>query len=162
MKFILKPGKLTLSDLHILLDEATIIELDPDCYEAIFAAEKVVSNIVAENKIVYGINTGFGSLANKRIDTMDIEQLQQRLVLSHAAGIGELLPDQIVRLILVLKINSLARGFSGVRLQTIDALIKLFNNRIYPCIPSQGSVGASGDLAPLAHLSIILLGVGEA
>lgn len=162
MKFILNPGQLTLSDLRTLLNETTTIELAADCIESIYAAEKVVSNIIAENKIVYGINTGFGSLANKRIDTLDLEQLQQRIVLSHAAGVGELFSDQTVRLILALKINSLARGFSGVRLQTIEALIKLFNHKIYPCIPSQGSVGASGDLAPLAHLSLVLLGFGEA
>lgn len=117
---------------------------------------------VAKNETVYGINTGFGSLANKRINNLELATLQSSIVLSHAAGTGELLPDKIVRLILALKINSLARGFSGVRLQTIEALIKLFNKNIYPCIPSQGSVGASGDLAPLAHLSTILLGVGEA
>ncbi len=161
-KFILKPGHLTLSDLKNLLDESTTIELHPDCIAGIHASEKIVANIIANNKTVYGINTGFGSLAHTRIENADLETLQRSIVLSHAAGTGELLSDQAVRLILALKINSLARGFSGVRLQTIEALIHLFNHNIYPCIPSQGSVGASGDLAPLAHLSTILLGVGEA
>lgn len=162
MKFVLKPGKLKLADLRVLLDEKTILELDPHCHKAIHAAEKVVTHIIAENKTVYGINTGFGALATKRINVNDLEQLQKKIILSHAAGTGELLSDQIVRLILLLKINSLARGFSGVRLKTIEILLQLFNQRIYPCIPSQGSVGASGDLAPLAHLSIILLGIGQA
>lgn len=159
--FILRPGQLTLADLKILLDESTTIELAPDCIEAIHASEKIVKKIIAENKTVYGINTGFGSLANTRIETNDLETLQRSIVLSHAAGTGALLSDQVVRLMLALKINSLARGFSGIRLETIETLIKLFNHKIYPCIPSQGSVGASGDLAPLAHLSTILLGVGE-
>lgn len=160
MKFILRPGNLTLSDLRLLLDESTSLELDVKAHANIHAAEKVIASVIKENKSVYGINTGFGALANTRINETDLKTLQHSLVLSHAAGTGDLLSDQAVRLIIVLKINSLARGFSGVRLETIAALIKLFNKKIYPCIPAQGSVGASGDLAPLAHLSSILLGVG--
>ncbi len=162
MKFTLKPGQLELSDLKFLLDEQTQLELDSSYEKNIHAAEQTVARVIAENIIVYGINTGFGSLAHTRIPRENLETLQRSIVLSHAAGTGELLPDQVVRLILALKINSLARGFSGVRLETINTLIKLFNAKIYPCIPSQGSVGASGDLAPLAHMSTILLGVGEA
>lgn len=162
MKFTLKPGHLTLADLRILLDESTILELDSQAKSAILASEKLITNIIAANKTVYGVNTGFGALASTRIQTDQLASLQQSIVLSHAAGTGALFSDQVVRLILALKINSLARGFSGVRLQTIEALIKLYNAKIYPCIPSQGSVGASGDLAPLAHLSAILIGTGEA
>lgn len=162
MKFTLTPGQLTYSDLHKLLDKKTTLELDKKCFEGIFESEKTVADIVARKETVYGINTGFGSLASTRIDASKLETLQNSIVLSHAAGTGELLSDEVVRLILALKINSLARGYSGVHLQTIEALIKLFNHQIYPCIPSQGSVGASGDLAPLAHLSAILIGVGEA
>lgn len=161
MKLELKPGQLDFSDLRLLLDESITLELDPDASSAIHASEKIVTNIVAENKTVYGINTGFGSLANTRIEKKDLETLQNSIVLSHAAGTGELLSDEAVRLILALKINSLARGFSGIRLKTIEALLRLFNAKIYPCIPSQGSVGASGDLAPLAHLSAVLLGTGN-
>lgn len=162
MKFILNPGQLKLSDLPTLLDENTTLELNPSCFNDIYASEKVVADIILKNKTVYGINTGFGSLANKRIEPSELETLQSSIVLSHAAGTGELLSDQTVRLILALKINSLARGYSGVRLKTIDSLQTLFNKKIYPCIPSQGSVGASGDLAPLAHLSAILIGAGTA
>lgn len=162
MKFILKPGQLTLSDIKILLDEATTLELDPACYANIKASEAVIKNIIEEGKTVYGINTGFGLLAGTRIPTQELINLQYKIVVSHAAGTGELLNDKIVRLILLLKINSLARGFSGVNQITIDTLINLFNQKIYPCIPSKGSVGASGDLAPLAHLSLTLLGIGEA
>lgn len=162
MKFILKPGQLTLSDIRILLDEDTTIELDPSCHAAIHASETVIEKVIRDGETVYGINTGFGALAHTHINNDDLETLQKSIVLSHAAGTGELLNDKTVRLILALKINSLARGYSGVRMQTIDALIKLFNKKIYPCIPEKGSVGASGDLAPLAHLSIVLLGVGDA
>lgn len=162
MNFILTPGKLKFSDLPLLLSETTTLELDENCFAAISAAEKTVADIVTQNKTTYGINTGFGSLANTRIDSSELEILQRSIVLSHAAGTGELLSDAAVRLILALKINSLARGFSGVRLSTLQALLNLFNKKIYPCIPSQGSVGASGDLAPLAHLSAILLAEGEA
>lgn len=162
MTFILKPGQLLLSDFRTLLDEETLIELHPDCYAAIHASHNLINELVKEERVIYGITTGFGLLANQHIQLKDLLKLQRNLVLSHAAGTGELLSDQAVRLILALKINSLARGFSGVSIKTIDALIQLFNAKIYPCIPAKGSVGASGDLAPLAHLSALLLGVGEA
>lgn len=161
-KFTLQPGKLSFADLRVLLDHETTLELDSACHVTINAAEKVITKIIEKNQTVYGINTGFGALASTRINTQDLETLQRSIVLSHAAGTGDLLTDEAVRLILILKINSLARGHSGVRMETIDALIKLVNAKIYPCIPAQGSVGASGDLAPLAHMSAILLGVGEA
>lgn len=162
MKFTLNPGKLKLTDFRALLTESTTLTLHANCQQKIIVAEKVIDKIIRDGKIVYGVNTGFGLLANKKINTVDLQLLQRSLVLSHAAGTGELLSDQTVRLILALKINSLARGHSGVRLSTINALVKLYNAKIYPCIPSQGSVGASGDLAPLAHLAAILIGTGEA
>lgn len=162
MKFILQPGSLTLADIRTLLDEKTKLELTPSCYDAINKSEAVITHAMQNNKTVYGINTGFGVLAATRIDAADLEDLQKKIVLSHAAGIGENFSDQTVRLILALKINSLARGYSGVKARTIDALIQLFNARVYPCIPCKGSVGASGDLAPLAHMSTLLLGIGEA
>lgn len=162
MNFILQPGSLTIANIRQLLDETTTLELNPNCISAIHQSEAEINEIIKSNKTVYGINTGFGLLAGTRIGTADLEQLQKKIVLSHAAGVGTLLSDQAVRLILVLKVNSLARGFSGVKLTTIEALIKLYNAKVYPCIPSKGSVGASGDLAPLAHMSALLLGVGEA
>ena len=162
MTFILKPGQLTLKDIEHLLDESTTLTLDKSCTSAIHQSQKIIENILKEKKIIYGINTGFGALAQKKIEPKQLEQLQTHLVLSHAAGTGPFLSDQAVRLILLLKINSLARGFSGIRIDIILILIKLFNAKIYPLIPAQGSVGASGDLAPLAHLSALLLGVGKA
>jgi histidine ammonia-lyase len=121
-----------------------------------------VEQILAENRTAYGINTGFGLLASTRIASADLENLQRSLVLSHAAGVGEPISDELVRLIMVLKVNSLSRGFSGIRRQVIDALIALINAEVYPHIPLKGSVGASGDLAPLAHMSLVLLGEGKA
>lgn len=162
MTFILRPGQLSLEDLSTLLHSKTMLVLDPNAHQAIHASERCIAHMIASKQVVYGINTGFGALANTLIPDSGLEILQRNLVLSHAAGVGEPLPDDIVKLILVLKINSLARGYSGIKLQTIDYLINLFNAHIYPCIPSQGSVGASGDLAPLAHLSLVLLGLGHA
>ncbi len=162
IKLELQPGKLGFSDLRRLLNEDTILEIEPASQERIQASEKLISQIINEDQTVYGINTGFGLLASTRINTSELEALQRSIVLSHAAGTGAIFSDQTVRLILALKINSLARGYSGVKPETIEALLRLYNAKIYPCIPSQGSVGASGDLAPLAHLSAILIGVGEA
>lgn len=161
MKFTLMPGMLSYADLLLLLEESTTLILHDDAAETIYASEEMVAKTIIEGHVAYGINTGFGSLANTRIPETELTLLQQSIVLSHATGTGPLLSDEAVRLILILKINSLARGFSGVRLKTIEALMTLLNKKIYPCIPSQGSVGASGDLAPLAHLSAVLLGEGS-
>lgn len=125
------------------------------------ASAAIVQRIVKREKTAYGINTGFGLLAQTRIAHDEIEALQRNLVLSHAAGTGELLPDDVVRLILVLKLASLAQGYSGIRPQTTQALRALLEHEIYPCVPSQGSVGASGDLAPLAHIAAAMIGIGD-
>lgn len=162
MHFILTPGQLTLDDIRRCLDESTTIALAKEAEPRIHASADFIQTCLKRQQVIYGVNTGFGALASTRIADADLDDLQRRIVLSHAAGTGEPLSDLTVRLILLLKINSLARGYSGIRLSVIETLITLFNHRIYPVIPSQGSVGASGDLAPLAHLSTVLLGVGEA
>lgn len=162
MTFILKPGELTLSDLKKLRDENIQVELSQNAHQAILDSKKMVDEIIQTDQTVYGINTGFGALAHTKIPVDQLEILQESLVLSHACGTGELLSDEVVRLILILKINTLAQAYSGVSLEIIQALITLFNKKIYPCIPSQGSVGASGDLAPLAHLAAVLIGEGDA
>jgi histidine ammonia-lyase len=125
------------------------------------ASSDLVDKIVAQGDAAYGINTGFGLLAQTRIPTDQLELLQQNLLLSHAAGVGDPLPDAVVRLILTLKINALARGYSGISRELIDGLLALQNHEVFPVIPAQGSVGASGDLAPLAHLGAALLGFGQ-
>ncbi|MDX2320170.1 MAG: histidine ammonia-lyase [Moritella sp.] len=158
----IKPGLLTLAQLRQISRSPVQVSLDPSCFEDIHASTKVVNDVIAENRVAYGINTGFGLLANTRIAPEDLETLQRSIVLSHAAGIGEFMNDETVRMMMVLKINSLARGFSGIRLLVIEALMQLVNAEVYPCVPKKGSVGASGDLAPLAHMSTVLLGEGEA
>ncbi len=152
------PGSLTLTDLRQISRRRLRMGLNPAAVAAIDASTEVVNRVIEEDRTVYGINTGFGLLANTRIASEDLQTLQRSIVLSHAAGIGELMDDATVRLMMVLKINSLARGYSGVRLTVIEALISLLNAEVFPCIPSKGSVGASGDLAPLAHMSAVLLG----
>ncbi|MCH8081929.1 MAG: histidine ammonia-lyase [Proteobacteria bacterium] len=125
------------------------------------AAHKTVADVLKEGRTVYGINTGFGILARTKIAPGKLELLQKKLVLSHMAGIGKPLPDNVVRLVLALKCLSLAKGYSGVSLSLVEALSKLLEAEVYPIIPEKGSVGASGDLAPLAHLSGVLMGLGE-
>ena len=158
----LTPGQLSFTQLREIWQQPVKLNLDAGAIDAINASVACVNNIVAEGRTAYGINTGFGLLAQTRIATEDLQNLQRSLVLSHAAGVGEALDDAMVRLIMVLKINSLARGFSGIRLSVIEALIALVNAEVYPLIPANGSVGASGDLAPLAHMSLTLLGEGKA
>jgi histidine ammonia-lyase len=158
----LKPGTLTLAQLRAIHAAPVRLQLDASAAPAIDASVACVEQIIAEDRTAYGINTGFGLLASTRIASHDLENLQRSLVLSHAAGIGAPLDDDLVRLIMVLKINSLSRGFSGIRRKVIDALITLVNAEVYPHIPLKGSVGASGDLAPLAHMSLVLLGEGKA
>ena len=129
--------------------------------ERIAVASSLVEKIIAAGHAAYGINTGFGLLAQTRIPNEQLDLLQRNLLLSHAAGVGDALPDPVVRLILALKINALARGYSGISPALVDALRALLAHEVYPVIPAQGSVGASGDLAPLAHLSAVLLGIGQ-
>ncbi len=162
MNILLNPGKLSLIDIKNLLNESNTLTLADHAKSTINESSAFIQEAVLAGQVIYGVNTGFGALASTRIPAADLEELQRKIVLSHAAGVGEPFSPRIVRLILLLKINSLARGYSGVRLSTIEALIHLFNHCVYPVIPSQGSVGASGDLAPLAHLTTVLLGVGEA
>ena len=158
----LTPGHLSFSQLREVWQQPVKLRLDASAIDGINASVACVNTIVAEGRTAYGINTGFGLLAQTRIADDDLQNLQRSLVLSHAAGVGEALDDALVRLIMVLKINSLARGFSGIRLSVIEALIALVNAEVWPHIPAKGSVGASGDLAPLAHMSLTLLGEGKA
>jgi histidine ammonia-lyase len=153
---------LSLAELRVALDGAVRVEVSAAALEEVEAGARAIEDIVGSGQTVYGVNTGFGLLANTSIPREQLRALQRNLVLSHSTGVGPLLPDSIVRLILVLKIASLARGASGVRPATLRALQALLEAEVYPCIPAQGSVGASGDLAPLAHLSAVLIGQGQA
>ena len=157
----IRAGELTLPMLRRIYEQPVALRLPAHDRGRIAVAGSLVDKIIAIGDAAYGINTGFGLLAQTRIPTEQLELLQRNLLLSHAAGVGEALPDAVVRLILALKINALARGHSGITMAVIDALLALLEHEIYPVIPAQGSVGASGDLAPLAHLSTVLLGIGQ-
>lgn len=158
----IEPGKLTLQQLRQVSRKPVQLTLSDAAFADIEKSTQMVEKVIREGRTVYGINTGFGLLANTKIAPEDLETLQRSIVLSHAAGIGEFMRDQTVRLMMVLKINSLARGFSGIRLSVLEAMMKLVNHEVYPCVPQKGSVGASGDLAPLAHMCTVLLGEGQA
>jgi histidine ammonia-lyase len=160
-KLILKPGTLTLAQLRAVARAHVPVSLPLSAYKKIDASEKMIGRIIADGRAVYSINTGFGALAKVRIPEKQFGQLQRNIVLSHATGVGDFISDDVVRLILLLKINALAQGYSGIRRAVIDFLIALYNHKIYPCIPEKGSVGASGDLAPLAHLSLPILAAGQ-
>lgn len=156
------PGQLTLAQLRdVSRYDGITYSLDKSAFNEINKSAEAVQKIIEENCVVYGINTGFGLLANTRIQTNELQLLQRSIVLSHSAGFGEYMEDATVRLMMVLKINSLSRGFSGIRLKVIQALLQLLNAQVYPCVPKKGSVGASGDLAPLSHMVLPLLGEGE-
>ncbi|MCF1428932.1 MAG: histidine ammonia-lyase [Shewanella sp.] len=158
---VIHPGKLTLSQLRHISRHAVKVSLADEALEGIHKSAATVQQVLDEGRTVYGINTGFGLLANTKIAPQDLQLLQRSIVLSHAAGTGQYMQEATVRLMMVLKINSLSRGFSGIRLQVIEFLMSLLNAEVYPCIPEKGSVGASGDLAPLSHMCLPLLGEGE-
>ncbi|MFZ4832047.1 histidine ammonia-lyase [Rouxiella sp. Mn2063] len=157
----LHPGQVELPMLRQIYQGNVQIELAEEARAAVLASQETVERILADGKVVYGINTGFGKLAQTTIPADRLAELQRNLVLSHSVGVGKLLPDNVVRLIVSTKVLSLSRGHSGIRIEVIDALIALFNAGVMPCIPEKGSVGASGDLAPLAHLALMLIGEGE-
>ena len=151
---------LTLADLRVVWEGPVQLDIEESAYALIRKSQATVDAVLSEGQQVYGINTGFGLLANVRISDDELVHLQENLVRSHAAGVGAALPDAVVRLMLVMKAKALAQGYSGVRPALVDALCALVNNDILPLIPAQGCVGASGDLAPLAHMSLALLGAG--
>ncbi|MBC7452536.1 MAG: histidine ammonia-lyase [Massilia sp.] len=157
----LSPGAMTMADLRAVWAASAPLTLAVEAYPLIKASAAAVDAIVAKGDAAYGINTGFGILAKTRIPDEKLEELQRNLILSHSVGTGQLLSDAVVRLIMLMKIGSLARGFSGVRPLIVDTLIALYNAGIMPAIPAKGSVGASGDLAPLAHMTLAMLGVGN-
>ena len=159
-RVVVQPGDVALSEWHAIYQGA-VVALDPASASAIRKGAAAVEAIIARQEPVYGINTGFGKLASVRIAADDLERLQRNIVLSHAAGVGEAMPRAIVRLMLALKLASLAQGASGVRPVTIAMLQAMLDKDVLPAVPCQGSVGASGDLAPLAHMAAAMIGVGE-
>ena len=155
----LNPGNCTVEQLQCLMTPCEI-KLNDIAHNHMQNSAQTIENVLNDGKTVYGINTGFGLLAKERIGTEQLRELQYKLVRSHTAGVGEWLPKSISKLVLGLKINSLAQGFSGIRPAVVDLMIELYNHDIIPCIHEQGSVGASGDLAPLADVASVLIGDG--
>lgn len=137
------------------------VKLSDIAIRNIIRSRKVVDDLVENEKVVYGVTTGFGCLANVSISKDKTEQLQKNLIMSHATGVGPCFSEEIVRAIIVLRINTFAKGYSGIRLSTVNTLIEFLNKRVYPHVPSKGSVGSSGDLAPLSHIILTMMGLGE-
>lgn len=162
MKLTINAQPITLAEWRAVWAEPVEISLGEAARKRINDSQAQIDRVISSGKQVYGVNTGFGQLAQVRISENELAHLQENLVRSHAVGVGPALPENCVRLVMVMKIAALAQGFSGVRLELVEALCTLVNKGVYPCIPSKGSVGASGDLAPLAHMSGVLLGYGEA
>ena len=157
---VLRPGAVSLQQWQRVYRGASAT-LDPSCYPDVERSAAVIERVIAKGDPVYGVNTGFGKLASVRIETADLERLQRNIVLSHAAGVGDPMPPAVVRLMMALKLASLGVGASGISLPTLQMLEKMLARNLLPIVPAQGSVGASGDLAPLAHMSAAMIGVGE-
>ena len=158
---ILSGNQLTI-DQVIAVTKGFPVSLDPSVIPSIQRSRLAVERLISENRIAYGITTGFGRFKDKVITAEQVKQLQVNLLRSHAVGVGPLLDDEIVRAMMLVRANTLALGFSGVRIEVIQLLIDMLNHSIHPCIPSQGSLGASGDLAPLAHMGLVMIGEGTA
>jgi histidine ammonia-lyase len=158
---LLDGSSLTLADIVAIADGAPV-DVAAEAAARVSAARALVDRRASGNEPAYGINTGFGSLAEVAIPRESLRDLQINLLRSHAAGVGEPLPVRCVRATMALRANVLAKGYSGIRLETLNALLAMLNRHVHPVVPSRGSVGASGDLAPLAHLALVLIGEGEA
>ncbi|WP_350335385.1 histidine ammonia-lyase [Coralliovum pocilloporae] len=158
----LKPGQVTLSQLETVYRDEAPISLDPCCRSAVEEAASRIAAAAAGDAPVYGVNTGFGKLASLKIEAEDTATLQRNLILSHCCGVGEAMPRQLVRLMMSLKLLSFGRGASGVRWALIELLQDMLERGVTPVVPAQGSVGASGDLAPLSHMTAVVIGEGEA
>jgi histidine ammonia-lyase len=162
MSVVLTGNDLTFAQLHAVALRAEAVELAPAAAERMNTSRAVVERVLASGAAAYGINTGFGKLASVRISPEQVRQLQVNLVRSHASGVGAPLSELETRAMMLLRANALAKGFSGVRPRVVETLVQMLNAKVHPVIPSQGSVGASGDLAPLAHLAHVAIGEGRA
>src|SRR6201985_2647549 len=155
-------NNLTFNELRQVVYERRPVALASDAREKVVAAREVVEKLLRENRVAYAINTGVGKLSDVHIQPAQNRQLQVNLILSHSAGVGEARSQEETRAMMLLRASSLAKGFSGVRPVVIELICAMLNKGVHPVVPSQGSVGASGDLAPLAHLALVTIGEGEA
>src|SRR5580698_9147487 len=159
---VLDGQALTLAEIEDVACKGRAVEIGADALKRMAASRELIEQILAEGQTVYGVNTGFGKLADVRIPAGSLAQLQTNLVRSHAGGVGQPLSEAESRAMLLLRANVLAKGFSGCRPELVELLVALLNASVHPVVPEKGSVGASGDLAPLAHLALVVIGEGEA
>ncbi len=160
-EILLDGESLTVEHVVAVARHSATVSIRQEALDRVAEARKVVETAAASDRAVYGINTGFGKLASVKIGSEQLHALQRNLILSHASGLGDPLPLDVVRAMMVIKANSLMMPTSGARPLVAEALVAMLNNRIHPVVPEQGSVGASGDLAPLAHIALALMGEGE-
>jgi len=161
-EILLDKDPLTIAEVVQIARNGVRVALSPAGAERVQRARALIARWVQENKVIYGITTGFGALCNVAISGEDIRQLQTNILMSHAAGVGNLLPEEVVRAIMAIRLHDLAQGYSGIRLETLQYLLAFLNQGVTPVVPEKGSVGASGDLVPTAHLGLVLIGQGEA
>lgn len=161
MNLIIDGNSLTFEQIEEFLKHNVEVKLSSQAKKNILKSRKQIEDWVENEEVIYGVTTGFGDFSNVKISKNDIKKLQENLIISHSAGVGENLPPFIVKLMMLLRANALAKGYSGIKLETLQLLIDMMNNNIIPVIPSQGSVGASGDLAPLSHLVLAMIGKGK-
>ncbi|KXG78682.1 Histidine ammonia-lyase [Fervidicola ferrireducens] len=159
---VINGENLTIEDVLKVAVEGEKVELSAEAIEKIERSREYVENVVEKGEVIYGVTTGFGKFCNVVISPEDTRKLQINLIRSHAVGVGDYLPEEVVRAMMLLRVNALAKGYSGVRLSTIMTLIEMLNKGVTPLVPCQGSLGASGDLVPLAHMVLVMIGEGEA
>ncbi|MCI5802205.1 MAG: histidine ammonia-lyase [Oscillospiraceae bacterium] len=159
---VLNGCDLTLEQLCRTVREGAEAVIDPAALDGIARSRALVEECVREGKVVYGLTTGFGKFSDVHISEEDAKTLQENLIMSHSCGVGEPLPQEVVRAMMLLRVNALSQGYSGIRLSTLETLVEMLNRGVIPVVPSQGSLGASGDLVPLAHMTLVLIGKGEA
>jgi histidine ammonia-lyase len=163
MKKVLIDGEtLTIEDVVDVARRNTTVVVSDQAREKVKEAREALERLVKKNKTIYGVTTGFGAFGNVTIAPKDLKKLQVNLIRSHSSGVGKPLSREVTRALMLLRANTLAKGHSGIRVETLDALVQMFNKRVHPVIPEKGSVGASGDLAPLSHMVLVLIGEGEA
>ena len=159
---VLTGDNLTIDELVDVARNYTHVTISENQIEAVLASRKIVEDIISEERVVYGVTTGFGSLCNVNISKEDSSQLQENLIRTHSSGFGDPLREDEVRAAMLIRINSLVKGYSGIKLETVETLLEMLNKNVIPHIPEKGSLGASGDLAPLAHMVLPMLGLGRA
>jgi histidine ammonia-lyase len=158
----LDKAPITMDDLVAVARHGTPVSFSSGAAERVARTRRLIDNWVAQKKVIYGITTGFGALCDVTISAEDTRQLQENILMSHAAGVGEPLPAETVRAVMALRAHDLSLGYAGCRMETLRYLLAFLNQGVTPVVPAKGSVGASGDLAPMAHLGLVLIGRGEA